>query len=335
MMAVVSYFLAFILAVLLVYVLRYSGRLRFRLEESFSVSSEDLASTIADLDTWIQWDPWQDHDVIVLPQVERDDAGRPVSFSWQSEKAPKILVVNRGPLRKGCFVQRLYGSAPFSFKGNLTWVIEPDGEHAKLTLSFKGRVGFAQRAFAKTVQKMLSLDFSYALNKLEDYFANQSGSGQRSGYRIQYSGACSVAARALVAREYEGVSKNIGLALQPLIANMKAEISPENQLAEAEVHYLQTNLKTGITKCKYGIQPDSKIEASNLQCAPCLTFVTRLYGDLKGLEVAWYLAMQQIRVSGDQPDQRIPPFERYHYQLVSGVAEVAYVDLYFPIKKLG
>lgn len=334
-MAVISYFLAFVLVALLVYVLRYSGRLRFTLVESFPVNAQALAKPLADLETWKYWNPWQDHDPAVSAVIGVDAAGKVNSFSWQSAKTAKIRVINAGPLSNGRLIQRFEGSAPFSFKGRLTWLVEPDGDHAKLRLSFKGRVGFAQRAFSKTVQKMLALDFSYALNKLGIFVANSAGVGYPEGYSIEYLGLVNVEPRTLVVREYEGLSKNIGMTLLPLIRELHADTCSGAPLAQAEVHYLQTNLKTGVTKCKYGFdlgQPENN--AAQYACASCLATVTRLRGNLAGLEAAWYLAMQQIRASGDQPDQRFPPFERYIYVSDDPAGEVAYVDLYFPIKKI-
>lgn len=328
-MAAVSFFIAFVLVVILVYVLRYSGRLRFEFSQTFPVSVEQLGQEIGRLETWTRWNPWQEHDPDTEPHIAIDSSGVGKEFSWQSSRSGKIVVTNLKSGSNGRIVQKLVGTSPFSYKGRLTWIINPLPDGSGLTLRFKGRVGFAQRAFSKTVQKMIELDFRYALNKLSLSLSGKSVSALANSYQVAYIGQASVAAHTLPVRSYEGPSKDIGTALQPLIETMRHDLgAAKNQMAE--VHYLQTNLKTGVSKCRYGLgvsETGAAEELCKVEAFPA--FVTRLNGSLSGLEVAWYLAMQQMRALGCQPDQRMAPIERYTFNEAS---HVEHVDLYFPMQ---
>lgn len=329
-MTIISFFVAFLLVALLVYVLRYSGRLRFSLEEHLAIPADRLLHSLSDLETWITWNPWQEHDSKIRPVLGRDSAGAVRTCAWQNDKAVKIAVTHLKTGRTGQIVQRLEGNTPFSYRGKITWTVESDPGGATVKVSFRGRIGFAQRAFSKTVQKMLELDFSYALNKLAWMLTQEQAEARQGLYQIMYQGEATVEAHELPVRMYEGASKHIGSALQPLIEQMRiVHGCPVSH--EAEVFYLQTNLKTGVTKCKYGISGVACVRDEVCYSVKSFSaFVVRLQGDLRGLEVAWYLATQQMRGLGLQPDQRTPPFERYAY---GGHALPDYVDLYFPVRQ--
>jgi hypothetical protein len=327
-MTIVSFFVAFICAALLVYVLRYSGRLRFSLEEGIPVSTDLLSQAVINLEAWSDWAAWQEHDKETRPVFERDANGGIRSVSWSSDKAGKVKIVHLSFGKSGEIVQRIEGQAPFSYKAKLVWRFKPEANGTMLTLAFKGRIGFAQRAFSKTVQKMLQLEFSYAINKIVSHLTQGVNQPDASCYEVDYLGPSTVAAHTLLVRSFQGASKNIAKTLQPLIAQMKSDLSASGD-SEAEVFYFQTNLKTGSTKCKYGIVADDRLNDEvqyKTQSSP--VFVVRLTGHLQGLEVAWYLAAQHMRALGFQPDQRLQPFERYYY----AQDQVTHVDLFFPMK---
>ncbi len=327
-MTIVSFFVAFICAALLVYVLRYSGRLRFSLEEAVPVSVDTLRQAVVNLEAWSDWAAWQEHDKETRPVFERDANGGIRSLSWSSDKACKVKIAHLFLGKSGEIVQRIEGQAPFSYKGKLVWRFKPEANGTMLTLAFKGRIGFAQRAFSKTVQKMLQLEFSYAINKIVCHLTQGANQAGASCYAVDYLGASTVVAHTLPVRSFEGASKNIATTLQPLIGQMKSDLSASGD-CEAEVFYLQTNLKTGLTKCKFGIVADDRSnDEVQYQTQSSPVFVVRLTGHLQGLEVAWYLAAQHMRALGFQPDQRLQPFERYHY----GQGQVTHVDLFFPMK---
>lgn len=329
-MTVLLFVVAFCLAAVLVYMLKYSGRLRFALEQTLPVAPSTVFQSAHDLATWVDWNPWQEHDPATAPELTRNAAGEVETFGWHSERVIKVSVHNIKAIDGNHLVQRLTGKAPFNYSGKLTWRFAPaatnDNAGTTVTLTFKGRIGFAQRAFAKTVQTMLALDFGYALNRLEAHLTGAAGR-----YQIAYLGAAPVAAHTLYGRRYEGPSKQIGVALQPLLAALRQRLAcPPTQ--PGEVHYLQTNLKTGISKCRYGFA-DLAITDDALEtfAVPAHTaFVTRLTGDLAGLETAWYKALQQMRAQGLQPDQRTPPSERY--VPAEAADALPHVDLYFPLR---
>lgn len=331
-MTVVYFFLAFVLSTLFVYVVRYSGRLNFRVERTFPVSPEQLEAAVKTLDGWVVWNPWQEHDPDTKPTIELNALGEGISFSWQSPRSAKIRLSTLKTDVPGMVVQRLEGQSPFSYSGKLVWTITPVENGAKVMVTFKGRIGFAQRALAKTVQSMLSLDFRYALNKLAIYLSPEMTDFERSTYQISYVGVQPIGAHRLLVRKFEGPSKEVGIALQPLLNSLRAEMGcPTSQ--PGEVLYLQTNLKTGITKSRYGfVGAESMADTEAYDVQAHTAFILQMRGDLRGLDIAWYLAMQQLRSQALQPDQRTPPCERYTLTENAVTPQVDHVELCFPVQ---
>ena len=175
--------------------------------------------------------------------------------------------------------QQMRVRQPFQFSGRSVWRFAEIGGKTRLSWSLKGRVAFAMRAFAPTVNGTIRLDFRHGL----DCLAGLVEPTDAPRYAITYLGVCEVAATCYASLRHEG----------PIV-------------------YASTDIRRRTTVCYIGV-PIVAGDAAGVnvrELAAHRAYVVRLDGSRAGLEVAWYKAMQRMRVEGVQPDPSRPPFER-------------------------
>jgi hypothetical protein len=135
---------------------------------------------------------------------------------------------------------------------------------------------------------------------------------------------------------HRGPLDTLATDLPPLIANVRAELTGAGLGCDgiAVVHYLKTQLKLRIVDCRVGIElpGDATLPgALTLQEQPAHhAYLLRVDGPPEALELAWYQAMQRLRVEQRQPDPRLPPYARYLNDPVPG--QRGRVELHLPLR---
>jgi effector-binding domain-containing protein len=174
-----------------------------------------------------------------------------------------------------------------------------------------GRVAFSLRAFAQTVRSMIELDYRYGLDRL----ARLVEPADASRYTIAYIGVRDIPASRYGYRTYEGSLKGLAAAMREGFAELRRQcVSPGGApVGDPVAVYVRTNIKLQTTLCRMGMPlGDAAVDGLPVGEIPAhRAYVVRLQGSYTAMEVAWYHAMQRMRIENIQPDQRIPPFERY------------------------
>lgn len=302
---------AFGVVAVLVYMARYSGRLRVSRTRVIDAPLAAVYDQIVDLRRWPAWSPWLEGDPDPAPRFSPAGDAVASSYRWTRDDADLGRVEHlriRAPSR---IEQRLRLWQPFPLRGVCSWqLVELDGR-TRVTLSLRGRVGFAMRAFAATVQGALALDFRYALDRL----AGLVEAAHAPRYALSYAGVEDVAAVRYAYRQHTGPLSGVGAATRAAVRELREALARQGvtPAETAMALYFQTNTKQRTTTCRFCVPlGDEEVAGVAVASLPAhRAFRATLRGSRTQLELAWYLTMQRLAAQGLQPDLRIAPFERH------------------------
>ena len=303
---------AFCLIAVLVYMGRYSGRVRLQQCRLVDAPIAKVFTQVAGLGYWQGWCPWLDG----VPDAARSLSGasnaQGSTLRWHSAKASEGLVEHLQLVEHKRIVQTVRLKHPFTVGGRATWTFtECDGK-TEVTWSMQARVAFSMRAFAATVKGALALDMRYGLDRL----ASLLEPANAPRYAITYEGIHDVARCRYVYRSYSGPISALAGEMTASFSSLKQQLAACGVAPQGEpiAVYVKTNIKLRTTVCHLGLPVgDADVGEMPVREMPAQrAFVVRLRGGYGALELAWYLAMQRITVDGLRADQRIAPFERYH-----------------------
>lgn len=314
MIAALVYAVGFCIVAVLVYMGRYSGRLRVTQTRVIDAPLAQIEARVIDLRRWPEWSPWLHHPLdaqIAYAHAATNAGNRPGSCAWSRDGIEIGWIENLGVGAGASIEQRVRLKRPFPFRGRASWrFAEVDGK-THVTWSLRGRVAFAMRAFAGTVQGSVALDFRHGLDRLASLVEPPSA----PRYAVTYPGVREVAALRYAYVVHEGPIQDLGEAIDRCVSQVRAHLAARGvPAAEDGVGvYIKTDIKRRTTTCRFGV-PIGVAEVDGLDVAsqPARrAFTARLQGSRAQLEVAWYLAMQRLGAEGFQPDLRVAPFERY------------------------
>jgi hypothetical protein len=312
--------LALFLVVLFVYMGRYSGRVRAQASRFIAAPPEAVQAQVGDLLRWQAWNPWLEHARDVPATLDG------VTLAWDVPHVGRGSATALGPLR-----QKLAFALPFKFQGRSDWRFDPAPGGTTVTWRFKGRVAFTLRAFAATVQGATALDLRFGLDRLADTLSDAP-----AAYSLGYTGVHELPSRSVVQQPYHGPLDTLAAALPERIAAMRARLMEAGVAADgpAVVTYLKTHLKLRTVDCQVGVAlpadatPPDGLALRELPARRA--YVLRFDGPPEALELAWYQAMQRLRVEQLQPHPQIPPCAVYHGETAPGQSGV--VELQLPLK---
>jgi len=222
--------------------------------------------------------------------------------------------------------QRMRFDLPFAFRGRSDWRFEPVPGGTKVTWRFKGRVAFTLRAFAATVQGATALDLRFGLDRLAHLLE-----GGAPAYALDYAGVHEQPARHLAQAVHKGSLDKLAAELPPRIAEVRAQL---DATGPAIVHYLKTHLKLRTVDCRIGFEvPGDAAAPEGLAVREepgHSAYVLRFSGPPEALELAWYQAMQRLRVEQLQPHPQLPPSAAYLDESAPGKRGL--VELHLPLK---
>jgi predicted transcriptional regulator YdeE len=228
--------------------------------------------------------------------------------------------------------QRLRLRHPFSMFGKSQWDFRELADKTEVTWTLRGRVSFSMRAFSSTVQSSLALDCRFGLDRL----ASLVEPATASRYSVERQGLRDVASGHYVYRSYQGSIRGVPDAMRSALAELRQELKQCGVRAAGEpmVLYFKTNIKLKTTVCYIGIPVEGTdgIGSLPVRAMPAhRAYVVCLRGGAAALEVAWYLAMQRMVAEKLQPDQRLPPFERYLVNSDGTPENDCVTELYLPV----
>lgn len=316
---------AFVVVALLVYMGRYSGRVLAEQNRFIAAPPEAVYARVADLAQWRGWNPWLEHAREARAEVQGD------TLSWDVPQVGRGQVRQLAKTPATALRQKLVFDLPFSFKGRSDWRFEPAPGGTRVTWRFKGRVAFTLRAFAATVRGATLLDLRFGLDRLAATLE-----AAAPAYTLAYAGVQEQPARACVQQTYRGPLDTLAAELPPRIADVRARLAAAGLAADgtAVVHYLKTQLKLRIVDCRVGVEMSADAplpDGLDLHQQPAhAAYVLRFDGPTEALELAWYQAMQRLRVEQRHPHPLLPPYARYVGESTTG--RHGTVELHLPLK---
>ncbi|WP_457324217.1 SRPBCC family protein [Roseateles sp. P5_E11] len=324
-MSALLFALALLTVLLLVYMGRYSGRVRAEESRLIAAPPEAIYQRVADLAQWQAWNPWLEH-----ARGARAEADG-IALAWD------VPHVGRGSVRQTrqtpsrALRQRLQFALPFAYRGRSDWRFDPAPGGTQVTWRFKGRVAFTLRAFAATVQGATALDLRFGLDRLAATLESTP-----PAYTLDYLGVQEQRAHAYAQAHHRGPLDKLAAELPPRIKEVREQLATAGLAATgtATIHYLKTQLKLRIVDCRVGVELPADAALPNglklQQQAAHAAYVLRYDGPPEALELAWYQAMQRLRIEQHQPHPQLPPYACYLGESAPGRRGV--VHLYLPLK---
>ncbi len=310
-MTTLIFVVAFCVVAVFVYMARYSGRLRVTQTRIIDAPIDEVYVKVADFRHWGAWNPWLEHEPEVQVSLFGQTDGKGGRYAWNSERIGFGEIENVRMIARERIEQRMRFKNPFSFRGRGTWQFASRGGKTEVTWSMKGRVGFSLRAFAQTVLGTIELDYRYGLDRL----AGLLEPADAPRYSLTYLGVRDVPASRYAYATYRGPLKRLREAIREGFADLRRQFAEHGVQSGGEpiAVYASTNIKLRTTVCHMGI-PIGDVDVGELPVRDLpahRAYVIRLQGSHAAMDIAWYQAMQRMRIENIQPDQRISPFERY------------------------
>lgn len=322
----------FCIVAVLVYMARYSGRVRVEQIRVIDAPLDAVYAKVADLAQWQQWNPWVDAQAATtLTLSERtDQAGSRCTWTSDSLGAGVVEHVRLFPGR--LLEQRLQLKQPFTVTGRSEWFFKDLGRKTEVRWRLRGRVAFSMRAFSITVKASLALDCRYGL----DQIASLLEPATASRYAIEHLGVREVAATHYVYKTYQGSISGLSNAMRSTVSELRQQLAALGVAVTGEplALYFKTNIKLRTTLCHIGIPIENASEAGAMQVRELgshRAYAVRLKGSPTALEIAWYHAMQRMMAEKTKPDQRLPPFERYLVSDDSAMQNGSTIELHVPV----
>jgi hypothetical protein len=316
----------------LVYMARYSGRLRVAQTRLIAAPIGAVYASVVDFCRWNEWNPWLEHDASAALSISGPSTAPHGSCTWDGPRIGAAQIQHAGMRAPLHIEQRLRFRQPFRFRGRVRWqFVDLDGR-TEVTWGLRGRVGFAMRAFAPTVQAAIALDFRFGLDRL----ARLLEADGTPRYSIEYVGVREVAPARYAYLRHEGPLDGLGEAVREGVATLRRQLANLGiATAAAPVAiYQKTHMRLRTAVCRIGL-PLGDAGGSGLPVAdlPAHTaYVVRLRGSRSGLEVAWYQALQRMRIEGIEPDPRVMPFECWVIEAGPGRENDDVTELHVPAR---
>jgi len=324
---------AFCIVAVLVYMARYSGRLRVTQTRVINAPIGEIYSRVADFRRWSEWNPWLEHEPDAQVTLSENTEGEGSSYAWDSPRIGAGVIKHVHLVTQKRIEQRLNFNNPFRFRGRSQWEFADRSGKTEVTWKMNGRVAFSLRAFAQTVQGMIALDYRYGLDRL----ARLVEPTDAPRYSLSYCGVRDIPSGRYTFRTYTGTLKGLGDALREGFTALRQQLAEYGVQPSGEpiAAYVKTNIKLRTTVCRMGIPiTDTAFDRLPVSDLPRhRAYVVRLEGNHTALEVAWYQAMQRMRIENIQPDQRIPPFERYLYDPGKVRENDCVTELHVPVRQ--
>jgi hypothetical protein len=308
---------SFCLVAVLVYMARYSGRVRVSQTRLVDAPIEQVFAQVVNFQNWSAWNPWLAHEADAQLELSGDNACPGSQCTWNNRRVGAGTFEFLRSVNLKHIEQRMRLKQPFLVRGRSLWTFaERDGK-TEVNWQIKARVAFTMRAFSSTVKGALDLDCKYGLDRL----ASLVEPNEAPRYRITVLGVRHMAASRYVYQTYQGSIKGLPEAMRQCFADLRRQLRQLGITVTGSplAFYTKTNIKLRTTVCHMGLPVgDADVGQLAVREMPALcTYGAQLQGGYGALEMAWYLAMQRMTIDGLKPDQRLPPFETY---LVDGDA---------------
>jgi hypothetical protein len=311
MMTTLVFVAAFCVVAVLVYMARYSGRVRVTRTRVIDAPVDAVFALVRDFANWNDWNPWLAHSPDTSLSVSGSGTSPGSQCAWDSPRAGAgmfELVASKAPAH---IQHKLRLQHPFLVHGRSTWTFVARDGKTEVSWKLKARVAFFMRAFSPTVQAALDLDCRYGLDRLASLL--EPASAPR--YKLTLLGVHEVPACRYVYQRYEGPIKALPEALRQTLAELRGQLRALGitETGAPLAFYLKTNIKLRTTVCLIGLPVgDADVGSLQVRDMPAHSaYGARLQGGTEALELAWYLAMQSLTSDQRKPDQRLPPFENY------------------------
>jgi hypothetical protein len=310
-MTALVYVVGFCIVAVLVYMGRYSGRLRVTQTRVIDAPLALVHARVVDLRRWRDWSPWLESESDADVGFSAGNDGSASTCAWSRAGVEIGRIENLRIREAGSLEQRVRLRWPFPLRGRGSWRFVDLQGKTRVTWSLRGRVAFTMRAFADTVQGSIALDFRHGLDRLAG-LVEPAGAPR---YTLSYDGMREVEAMRYAYIAHEGPIEGLGDAIESVVDELRAKLAARGVLADQEPIgvYVKTDIKRRTTACRFGL-PIGATEVEGLDVATLpahRALAARLQGSRAQLEVAWYLLMQRLSADGIAPDLRVAPFERY------------------------
>ena len=325
--------IAAILAGALIYLASLNGD--YRIDRSLLIDApvDRVYQAVVDFKTWPEWSPWLLHEPDARLEYS-DDYREPGGFyTWDGKLVGAGKLTHIEQRDNEALEQRIEFLRPFKSTSRVAWEFKPAGEQTEVHWIMQGRMPFLFRFMTQMMQGMIARDYDLGLNLLNGYLdpANPhpriSFPGEQPlddfDYMYQPFSATAEELPATMEREYPkliGRARELD-AINGFPCTIYSRSDPKNMYFEG---YMAVPVAAG----KLPADVDRRHFTGGRY------FRTRLQGDYRFMELAWYKAHSHLQMAKIKLDKQRPMLEVYENdaQEIADRAELL-TSIYLPVKQ--
>lgn len=277
-----------------------------------NVSADQVYPQVADLKNWAAWSPWLMHekDATVVNGDVTDQAGG--WYSWDGKHIGAGKMTHSSLTENEAIDQHLEFLRPMKSESKVYWRFKPAGEGAtEVTWGMRGDLPFHMRWMGSMMDKWVGKDYELGLDKL----AMQSGDTS-DVYDIEFLGDIEQQAENYIGIHYAGSIDGMKAAMQDAFPKLMETVQSEGLEAAGGAFTLYHNfdMKKQKVICDMALTVKESKEIDGFVSGTLLgdSYArTKLTGDYKHLEMAWYAAFANARMYKKKVQMRKPMVEHY------------------------
>ena len=286
----------------------------YKVERSrvMNVTADQVYREVADFKHWIGWSPWLMHEKgasIVNGDITDQVGGW---YSWDGKHVGAGKMTHASLTENEAIEQNLEFTSPMKSESTVYWRFNPAGEgETEVTWGMHGTLPFHMRWMARMMDQWVGKDYELGLDKL----AMQSGD-TRTAYDIEFLEDVETQSENYIGLHYAGDFDGMKAAMQEAFPKLTELVQKESLDVTGPAFTLYHNFDVKKQKviCDMVLPVKEPREIDGFVSGTLLgdSYTrTRLTGDYRHLEMAWYAAFANARMYKKKIRMSKPMIERY------------------------
>ena len=275
-------------------------------EQVLNAPVERAFSYVQDFRNWPAWSPWLMHEPDCrLDYSKATEVGG--GYSWDGKFVGAGSMQHQAIEHNKSMAMQIKFLRPFKSVAKVNWQFQPiDADSCKVIWSFSGKLPFYLSWMRQMLEKMLGMDYQMGLALLAGQLDPQCEHPQ-----LEFVGECQLEPQPAIKHDYSGSFAQIGAVSQQTFPQLLQQAG-DRLAGMPMIVYHKVDLKKQTTVCSMAVPVNSldKDEAS-LQVPGGKYFKVRLSGSYEFLELAWYSAINHLRMRKIKWLKKQPTLEAY------------------------
>lgn len=325
--------LALILAAPLVYLATLDGTYEVRRSLLMSVDRLTVFNKIRDFRSWAEWSPWLMHEPDTRLEFSETPDQEGGWYRWDGKRVGAGKLTHVRIESPGRIEERIEFLRPFKSVNSVWWEFEQKEGQTEVSWNMKGTMPFLFRFMTPMMSLMIGKDYELGLAMLRGKLDPQAEMP-----RIQFEGETVLESRQALTIPFKGGKDEMITAMTRGFPELAAHVEQSGGCLTGMpfTAFHKVNPKTMYFECDIAVPvaqdtPDGDFVRKTLGAGKYSK--VSVEGSYNFLELAWYSAMNHIRMLKLKMDKSRPSLEVYENdpETVAHTNEI-HTSLYIPIR---